>query len=80
MLGLILGQGMLTTALGLAVGVGVAYQLSTVMSSLLFGVAATDPAIYVVVPIFLALVALGACFVPAWRATRVDPIVVLRYE
>ncbi len=67
-------------AAGLALGVLGALAVTEVMSSLLYGISATDPAAFLLAPGVLALVALAACFVPAWRATRVDPAVVLRDE
>jgi ABC-type antimicrobial peptide transport system permease subunit len=68
------------TLIGMAVGLGGAVLLTRLMSSLLFGVTATDLATFVTVPLALGAVAVGACLVPARRATRVDPIVALRYE
>src|SRR5262245_3697218 len=79
-LSLVLGHGMLLTLIGTALGLGGAIGLTRLMSSLLFGVTATDLATFITVPLALGAVALGACLVPARRATRVDPIVALRYE
>lgn len=77
---LVLGQFMRLTAVGVALGLVGAYAASRLMTSLLFGVTPTDVTTFVVVPIVLALVALVACLIPARRATRVDPLVALRYE
>jgi putative ABC transport system permease protein len=77
---LIVGQGMLLTVIGVAIGVGGAFALTRVMTSLLFNVSATDPLTFVAVPLVLTLVAFGACLVPARRAIKVDPMVALRYE
>jgi ABC-type antimicrobial peptide transport system permease subunit len=79
-MGLVLSHGMVLTSIGMAVGLGGAIGLTRLMSSLLFGVTATDLTTFIAVPLALGVVALGACFVPARRATRVDPIVALRYE
>jgi putative ABC transport system permease protein len=76
-------QGMALTIIGLLVGLGVAYWLTrflTSFSSTLFGVRAADPLVFVAVPAVLAAVALLAVWIPASRASRVDPLVALRYE
>jgi predicted permease len=77
---LILGHGMWLTGIGLALGVLASLALARLMTSLLFGVSASDPLTYVAVVILLALVALLACYLPARRAMRTDPMVALRYE
>ena len=77
---LVVAQGIKMAGLGLAAGIVGALLLTHLMSSLLFGVTATDVLTFTVVPVVLAGVALAACFVPARRATRVDPMVALRYE
>ena len=79
-LGLVVNEGMGLTAAGVAVGTAGALAATRLLGSLLFGVSATDPLTFVLVPAFLALVALAACWIPARRATRVDPMVALRYE
>ncbi len=65
---------------GLAIGFVAALALTRVMESLLFGVGARDPMTFVAVALVLTAVACAACFAPAWRAARVDPMVALRYE
>ncbi len=79
-LGLVMKQGAAMVVIGLAAGLITAFALTRLMASLLFGVAPTDAATFASVTAVLAGVALAACFVPARRATQVDPIQTLRYE
>jgi putative ABC transport system permease protein len=77
---LVLRGGMLLTIVGLAIGIGGALAATRLLASMLFNVTAHDPATLVVVAAVLAGVALAACYIPARRATRVDPLIALRYE
>lgn len=77
---MILGQGLRTVFIGLAIGLAGSLALTRTMESLLFGVTATDPLTFVAVILLLVAAALLACYIPARRATRVDPMVALRYE
>ncbi len=77
---LVLGQGLKLTAIGIAIGVAVAIATSRLIAGLLFNVAPIDPMTLSGVAVFLAVVAILACLVPAQRASRVDPIVALRQE
>jgi len=77
---LFMGQGMRLVLLGLVIGLGGALALTRLMSSLLFGVSTTDIATFVSVAVGLMLVGVFACYLPARRATRVDPLIALRYE
>ena len=77
---LVLGQGLRLTLIGLALGLALSLALTRFLRSLLFGVASTDALTFTAVAILLCAVALGACYLPARRATSVDPMVVLRYE
>lgn len=79
-MGLVLRQGMVLTGLGLVAGLAGAVALTRLVTSLLFGVEPLDAWTFISVPVVLGLVALLACFLPARRATRVDPITALRYE
>jgi len=77
---LVVRQGMSLALVGVVIGLLGALALTRIISSLLFDVGTRDPATFVVVAILLAAVAFIACYVPALRATKVDPLVALRYE
>ena len=76
----VMRQGLLLTAAGVLVGVAGALALTRTIKSLLFEVSATDPAVFTAVPVLLVIVSLVACYTPARRATKVDPLIALRDE
>jgi putative ABC transport system permease protein len=77
---LVVGQGVLLTIAGLVLGIGVAWWLTRLMTTLLFDVSATDPLTFAGVAMLLASVAFLATWIPARRAANVDPLVALRHE
>jgi len=77
---LVLIQGLILAMVGALVGIGAAIGVTRYLGSLLYGIRATDPATFVIIAFLLIAVALLACYIPSRRATRVDPLVALRYE
>ena len=77
---LIVGRGMKLTVIGVVIGVVGAIALTRLMQGLLFNISATDPVTFVLISILLSLAAFFACYIPARRASKVDPLVALRYE
>jgi predicted permease len=77
---LIVGQGMTLAVIGLAAGLALAFLAARMLTTLLYGISASDPLTYFGVALLLAVVAFLACYIPARRATRVDPMIALRYE
>ena len=77
---MVLRRGMVPAVAGVMIGLAASVALSRVISGLLFNVRPTDPATLVAITLLLLAVALASCFIPAWRATKVDPLVALRHE
>ncbi|HVW78442.1 MAG TPA: ABC transporter permease [Alloacidobacterium sp.] len=77
---MVLGQGMMLTLCGVAIGIVAAFWLTRFLASFLFGVKAWDPLAFILTPLLLSVVALAATWIPALRATRVDPMTALRFE
>lgn len=79
-LGLVVRQGMVLAISGVTIGLAAAFLVTRLMRSLLFGVEATDPITFVGISLLLAAIALLACYIPAQRAARIDPLISLRSE
>lgn len=77
---LVIFQGMRSVLIGIVIGALAALALSSVLASFLYGISDKDPLTFIGVCLLLALIALAACYIPALRAMRVDPMVALRYE
>ena len=77
---MVLHSGFRLTVIGLVIGLGLGFALSQGIASMLYGIAPSDPTTYVALAILLTVVALTACGIPAWRATRVDPLEALRHD
>lgn len=77
---MIISNGLLLVSIGIALGLALALLLTRLIASLLFGVSTSDPVTFLMVPAALIVMAMLACYIPARRAAKVDPVVALRYE
>jgi putative ABC transport system permease protein len=75
---MVVRQGLLLAAAGVVVGLGIAFALARLVTNLLFGISGTDPVTFAIIPVLLLVVAALATYIPAWRASRVDPVIALR--
>jgi predicted permease len=79
-LGMVVGKGLALAAAGLAIGLASAFAITRLVRSWLYGVTPTDPVTFLFVPAMILAVAFAACLIPAWKATRIDPVTALRYD
>jgi ABC-type antimicrobial peptide transport system permease subunit len=77
---LVITETIVLALTGIALGTGAALALSRIISSLLFGISSNDPITFISIPLFLLGVALLASYIPAWKATKIDPVIALRAE
>ena len=77
---MIIRRGMLLVVTGLVIGTGLSFAVTRLMKTFLYNVSTTDPLTFAGVPLLLAVIALLACYIPARKAAKVDPMVALRYE
>jgi len=77
---LVIGQGMLLTMVGLVLGLAGSVSLTRLLHTFLYETSPTDPVIFAGISLTLACISLLACYIPAWRASKVDPVVALRHE
>jgi ABC-type antimicrobial peptide transport system permease subunit len=75
---MVLRHGLRITIAGMVIGLICAFALSRVLANLLYGISATDPVLFLLISLLLAVVALAACFIPAHRATKVDPVIAIK--
>jgi putative ABC transport system permease protein len=77
---LVVGYGVVVTLIGMALGIAGSFALTGALRGMLFETSATDPVVFVGVSVLLAFVSIAACYAPARRAVRVEPVIALRYE
>jgi putative ABC transport system permease protein len=77
---LVLREGLILTSIGLGLGLAISLVLGKVLASMLYRVSGLDPLVFSVAPVLLAAVSLVACYLPARKASRIDPLIALRYE
>ena len=77
---LVVGRGLVISLIGAVIGLAAAFQLTQVLSGMLYGVAATDPLVFAVVSLLLIAVSVVTIYIPARKAVRIDPLIALKYE